>query len=139
MYKLCTNIRPQILFLGFGMERMIALVAALSFSAPTFAETYTHNVYVHKAGVDPNIILQGQAQAQQQIAENNKRFNSILDGIVERHRQKKADERKAAFTSELIVATNGLQDVSIDTLSPLLKKYPDYSDQILQILQSKAK
>ena len=93
------------------------------------ANTQTHNIYVHKAGIDTSIYNQPQAQP------DFSQLNGLASKIKAKRDAKKTEKRNSDYSLDLIDATEGLKNINTDTIRPLIQKYPEKSGELLKLLK----
>lgn len=117
------------------MKKLLLIVLlAPSFSA---ANIQTHNVYVHKSGIDTNIPMMGRIPESTGSAQDGVQEGFALGQAIKAKREaKKNKEYQAQYTTDLIQGTGGLKNISADTILPLIQKYPDKSTELLEMLKN---
>jgi len=117
------------------MRKLTLIVAIALTPFSVLANTQTHHVYIHKAGIDTSIY---QVQSPDIVGATREGVQEGLAfgaAIKAKREAKKAEQRQSQYTSDLIQSTNGLKEISPDTISPLIQKYPEKTDQLLELLQ----
>src|SRR5690606_24343691 len=107
------------------------LMAVLFFSTLSTANTQTHNVYIHKSGIDTSIYK----NQQQASTTDFSQLNNLTQRVREKREAKKVAERQSAYSLDLLDATDGLKNINVDNIRPLIQKYPEKSEELLEMLR----
>lgn len=95
-----------------------------------YAQAESVDVYVHdNKGIDTSIY-----RNQTQPADLGQ-VNGLIAKIKAKRDAKNHDKRESEYTLDLIDSTNGLKNVSADTIRPLIQKYPEKSSELLNMLK----
>ncbi|MEO9347976.1 hypothetical protein [Acinetobacter radioresistens] len=106
------------------------LITTLLFLVSTFSFAETHQVYVQKSGLDTSMYNT------QQTKPDFSQLNGLAERVRAKRNAKKEAEQDAKYTTDLINGTNGLRNISPETILPLVQKYPEKSTQLLEILKN---
>lgn len=110
------------------MKKIIGALLFLSCSV-IHAQTYTHNVYVHKAGIDTSIYQTRPVQM------DPKPINDLVEKIKLKREARQKSEREAQYATDLISTTDGLKNISQESILPLIQKYPEKSSDLINLLE----
>lgn len=112
------------------MKKLIFIFAMFAPVLAT-ANIQTHNVYVHKAGIDTS--MYGNMRTPKPVD-----YSALLASDANakaRVRAREADKRQSQYATDLITQTDSFKNVTSETILPLIQKYPENSDKLLEMLQ----
>lgn len=110
------------------MKKLI-LIFAMFAPVLTIADTQTHNVYIHKTGIDTSMYNT------KQVAPDFSGLESLGKRFRDKRNVDKEIKKEAEYSKELIALTNGFDNVTTENILYLLEKYPDKSKELMQILK----
>lgn len=111
-----------------NMKKLI-LIFAMFAPVLTIADTQTHNVYIHRTGIETSMYNT------KQVAPDFSGLESLGKRFRDKRNADKEIKKEAEYSKELIALTNGFDNVTTENILYLLEKYPDKSKELMQILK----
>ena len=109
------------------------LITLMLLPTLSHANTQNHNVYLHKAGIDTSMYNKIEVPNFASTATQSALASQALASELKAKRQRKKD---AEYAKDLIAATNGMKHINADNILPLIDKYPDRSNELLDLLKN---